>query len=89
MSLHTASAGAAPATSRPVKSRALTLLLALTGGVAIGNLYWAGWRAVTTADIAVSVVGLAVWAVGRHAALLDQPPRSPRPAKHLAAPTNR
>jgi hypothetical protein len=41
MSLHTASADTAPATSRPAMSRALTLLLALTGGVAIGNLYWA------------------------------------------------
>src|SRR4051812_20385065 len=41
MSLHTAPAGNAPATPSPVMSRGLTLLLAITGGVAIGNLYWA------------------------------------------------
>jgi predicted MFS family arabinose efflux permease len=31
----------APATPRPMMTGALTLLLAVTGGVAVGNLYWA------------------------------------------------
>jgi MFS family permease len=58
------------------------------GSAAVGPLWSAGgWRAVTTVEIAVSVVGLAVWAVGRHAALLDQPRRTRRHANGMAAPT--
>jgi predicted MFS family arabinose efflux permease len=59
------------------------------GSAVVGPLWSAGgWRAVTTVEIAVSVVGLAVWAVGRHAALLDQPRRTHRRTDSLAVPTN-
>src|SRR5215213_7190713 len=51
------------------------------GSAAVGPLWSAGgWRAVTTVEIAVAVVGLTVWALGRHAALLDQPRRTHRTA---------
>jgi predicted MFS family arabinose efflux permease len=55
----------------------VNLIAGAVGAGLVGPLWSAGgWRAVTAVEIAFGLLGLALWAVGRRAALLDQPPRT-------------
>ena len=50
-------------------------------GSAAATFLWSidGWTAVVTAEMALCLLGLGVWAIGRHKALVAVPPSNPAP----------
>ena len=50
-------------------------------GSAAATFLWSidGWTAVVTAEMALCLLGLGVWAIGRHEALVAVPPSNPAP----------